>query len=88
MDRRDHYPIFIIEDRYGGTYSRGNWLAVSCADNRFKLESAKTRIEHIMEEGPHGGDTEAMSFWSDPPNWIAVGNSPNDALKNLLEASQ
>lgn len=77
-----HYPVVVVEDRYGGTYSRGTWLAIAEAD---QLKSGKTRATFVLEDekGPSGGDVEAMWFWHAPPGWIAVGNSPDDAVSNL-----
>lgn len=74
------YPVAIIEDRYGGTYSGGAWLAIDHAD---KMENGSPRIVRVIEGGPHGSDTEAMMFWTDPPDWIAVGDSPDEALAAL-----
>jgi hypothetical protein len=68
----DTYPIAVIEDRYQGTYSNGKWLAISCADY---LENGAYRVVRCLEDGPHGDDTEAQMFWSDPPHWIASGDS-------------
>lgn len=72
------YPIAVIEDRYGGTYSGGAWLAVANADEN---------LPGILSgDGPHGGDGEAMVFWSAPPWWIAAGSDPNAAVAALKAA--
>lgn len=72
------YPVFIIEDRYGGTYSKGKWIAMSEYDkNTFDF----------LQEGPHNCDPEARDFWDNEApkrSDIAVGNTPNEALNNLL----
>lgn len=74
----DHGPIALIEDRYFGTYSKGRWLAVSEADLPFE---GTTRAGYVLgEDGPHGQDCDAMVFWMDPPAWIAVGDTPDEAL--------
>lgn len=75
-----HWPIAIIEDRYGGTYSGGEWLAIAEAD---AVENGAYRVVRVLEGGPHSGDTEAMLFWTNPPKWIAVGNTPNEARAAL-----
>jgi hypothetical protein len=80
MKSRSHYPIAVIEDRYGGAYSGGRWLAISCADH---LENGAYRIVRCLEDGPHGQDIEAREFWESPPSWIAVGATPNEAIQNL-----
>jgi hypothetical protein len=74
------YPIAVVQDRYGGTYSGGEWLAISKAD---KLENGAFRIIRALEFGPHGDDGNAMDFWHEPPDWIAVGNTPDEAVANL-----
>ena len=42
------HPVAILEDRYGGCYSRGAWLAVSGADT---LENGCYRIIRTPEGG-------------------------------------
>lgn len=75
------YPIAIIEDRYTGAYSGGKWLAISEADTAHG--GYLSRASLCLEEGPHGDDGEAMDFWRDPPPWVAVGNTPDQALRAL-----
>jgi len=79
---RELFPIAVLQDGYGGAYSRGAWLAIGCAD---KVENGAYRIIRCMEGGAHGDDSEAGTFWSDPPSWIAVGNTPEDAVQNLRQ---
>jgi len=69
------YPVSIVQDRYQGCYSRGDWLAVANADER-----------PIFDSGPYGDDVEAAAFWSNPPDWIRAGASPDEAVANLLAA--
>jgi len=75
------YPIAIIQDRYTGAYSRGLWLAIASADTPFG--GYVSRSGYCLDEGPHGDDCEAMDFWIAPPPWIAVGNTPDEALRAL-----
>lgn len=77
----DLYPIAIIQDRYNGAYSGGQWLAIANASNWFR--DTLTRVSWCLYDGPHGGDTDAMMFWSEPPEWIAVGMTPDAAIANL-----
>jgi hypothetical protein len=79
-DQRDYWPVVILQDRYGGTYSRGKWLALASADG---LENGAYRIVRCLEAGPFGDDTEAIAFWAEPPHWIAVGDTPDQALHAL-----
>jgi hypothetical protein len=77
MSRRiDCYPVAIIEDRYGGTYSHGKWLAIREMNNdRYR----------IVMMGPHSEDGDAADFWDDPPEWIAVGDTPDEALAAIYK---
>jgi hypothetical protein len=71
------WPTTIIEDRYGGGYSNGNWIAIAEADlDRLAL----------VWKGALGEDIPAAKFWDTYSNerWIAVGNSPDEALANLI----
>ncbi len=79
------FPVTIVQARYGRTYSGGEWLAVANSDGQIDISNFHviSRIEYIMDDGPGGGDTDAMEFWADPPDWIAVGNTPGEALKAL-----
>lgn len=82
MSGRDLYPIAVVEDRYGGVYSKGKWLAIAESN---KLETGAYRIVRCLDGGPHGDDTDAAMFWSDPPRWIASGNTRDHAIENLRE---
>lgn len=46
-----HWPFMLFEDRYGGTYSGGKWVAT------FGIDPS------VVESGPMGEDTDAMWFW-------------------------
>ena len=74
------YPVVIVQDRYGGVYSGGEWLAVQ---NGRKLENGAYRIIRVLDGAPFDDDVEAHEFWSDPPAWIAAGKSPNEAVAAL-----
>lgn len=82
-DRSDLFPISIIEDRYGGCYAGGAWLAIAGADH---LENGAYRVVRCLEDGPHGDDVDAKLFWTNPPPWIAVGSTPAEALERLHAA--
>jgi len=77
------YPIAIVQDRYGGVYSGGDWLAIARAD---AAHDGRSRVDFALAHGPHGSDCIAAEFWADPPDWIAVGNSPDEARDRLLES--
>jgi hypothetical protein len=76
------YPIAVIEDRYRGTYSGGRWLAIADAD---AFENGLTRVAFCVEHGPgpSGEDGDARDFWSEPPHWIAAGDTADAAIENL-----
>lgn len=81
------YPIVLIQDRYSGTYSGGEWLAIREAttmeyDGNYGRETARAPL--LLHEGPNGDDGDAMAYWCDPPDWIAVGRTPNEAVENLI----
>ncbi len=81
------YPIAIIEDRYNGVYSKGKWVAI--ASSRFQMVAFVencTNFEYLDNYG-FGDDCEADKFWDTHKDelWIAVGDTPDEALKNLVE---
>lgn len=82
MIAADLYPIAVIEDRYRGVYSKGEWLAIGQSD---RLEEGAYRVVRCLQDGPHGDDSEAALFWSDPPGWIASGRTPDEAIRNLRQ---
>lgn len=75
------YPVVVLQDRYGGTYSGGEWLAIHDGDARL---DGLPRVHWLIEFGPGSEDCEAGEFWVDPPEWIAVGSTPDSAVENLL----
>lgn len=76
------WPIAVIEDRYEGTYSKGDWLAIANADELAGF--GVTRVGWISSyEGPNDDDTGARTFWANPPSWIAVGDTPDEAVAAL-----
>ena len=77
----DLYPVAVIQDRYQGTYSNGEWLAICHAGGN---EDGVSRISWLLEFGPGAGDIEAADFWPSPPSWIAVGPTPDQAVANLI----
>lgn len=64
MRGRHAYPISIEVDRYGGTYSGGEWVAAF----------------NCYTGGAFGSDTEAMDFWADPPKGVAAADSAPRAV--------
>ena len=74
------WPCHIIEDRYGGTYSGGAWVAVSPA-----IGSRLLDVEQVID----GDDFAASNFpnmideWADEGTFVAVGDTPGEALAAL-----
>src|SRR5882762_11693790 len=68
------WPIRIYQDRYGGSYCGGGWVAVHMDNKTMEISD--------IENGILGGDVEVREFWITVAhaNWIAVGQTPNDAL--------
>ena len=49
----EHSPIAIIQDRYGGAYSGGAWLAVSQARLKHKGKRRAAYVLRMENAGPH-----------------------------------
>ena len=79
-DEPNLYPIVVVEDRYGGCYSHGRWFAIAEADK--PLEGI-SRVNWVMENGAGSNDVTCGIFWADPPPWVAVGNTPDEAVASL-----
>lgn len=75
------FPVVILEDRYGGMYCNGRFVAVAQADIDHE---GMTRISWCMAKGPSAPPPEAMSFWDSPPRWVAAGDTPDEAMTNLM----
>lgn len=76
-DFYDDGPCVIVNDRYGGSYSGGEWVAYPLL---------------AEPEGPSGQDHEATAFWdayaTAPTYPIGVGESPDRALSDLREKAE
>ncbi len=72
------YPVTIIDDRYGGCYSGGKYLA-------FNVEPWD-----VPKGVSWGGDVDCAEFWADEAlkYVIGKGNTPNEAYRNLVEKIQ
>jgi hypothetical protein len=83
MDLDSALPISIMPDRYSGTYCGGLFWATTRAD---LLVSGRMRLARLLEDeiGPFGSNISAPRFWASAPEWIAVGNSPDEAVAALL----
>ena len=79
-------PVFVCCDRYRGTYSGGAWWAVAHADVAL---GGSTRLDWVLTDGdgPWSHDTAVVGFWSKPPDWIAVGDTPDQAREALTNKS-
>jgi hypothetical protein len=77
MARLDIYPITVIQDRYGGTYSEALWTA-------FNSEPQN------VPTGPFQDDVTCMNFWEDYDEGklniiIGKGRTADQAAKDLEE---
>jgi hypothetical protein len=71
------YPIVIRQSRYGGIYEGGTWFAIGNHDEASMSEEYFSYI--------YGDDCDAVDFWDSPfSKEIGVGQSPNEALGDLL----
>jgi len=82
-EQRIPYPFTLIMDRYGGTYSGGNFLAI----NQFYDE---------IDTSIGGCDSEEMIFWKEfkqgepigflgDKMYIGKGITPQKAIEDLLK---
>ena len=76
----DCYPIFVIQDRYGGIFSGGKWVAIA---NGTGHDGGESRVQHYLGIA-HGDNVDAMTFWAEPPDWVASADTPNEAVNRLL----
>ncbi|WP_186163579.1 hypothetical protein [Burkholderia gladioli] len=79
-------PIALVEDRYCGSYSGGNWIAIAVHFEEYLPGFDRLQFVLRHDDGPFSDDPDARDFWgSTAPalNWIAVGASPDEAIANL-----
>lgn len=67
------YPLTIITDRYDGAYSRCKYLAF----NKEYYEVSKD----VSDD-----DSKCIEFWSSYSDIVGKGNSPKEAVENLVES--
>jgi hypothetical protein len=88
------HPIAVVQDSYSGTYSGGKWIAIARANDLkcgcallADLIAAKT-VQHEairpLRDSPWGNDLSAAGFWVCPPDYVAVGDTPDAAVEALL----
>lgn len=65
------YPTTIINDRYQGTFSGGEWLA-------FPMDY------YQVPEDIDGGDIECMMFWESYTGCVGKGNTVEEAFSDLV----
>jgi len=80
MDIKDIYPLTIVSDRYGGSYSGGKYLAMNVDPDCFPDEIG-------------GCDTTEMNFWDIDDNSFLVGKGETimkavESLRDLLIADR
>jgi hypothetical protein len=77
------YPVAIVEDRYGGTYSGGRWVAIAEYDSP-ACDGECTRISFFTDRAG-GDDGDAWEYWGEhhAVDWLAVGPTPDAALAAL-----
>lgn len=79
-------PIALVEDRYCGSYSCGNWIAIAAHFEEYLPGFDRLHFVLHHDDGPFSDDPEARDFWravAPTLNWIAVGASPDEAIANL-----
>ena len=81
-------PIRILQDGMDGKYSKGLWIAyVDNRDDRDDLVWNGSQAGY--DPGYKAGDTRTICterFWANEGQswWIAVGDTPDDAVRALL----
>ena len=66
------YPLTIISDRYGGTYSGGDFTA-------WNLDY------YEIPTGPAEDDVSCMLFWDTTDIVVGRGNTPQEAVDDLRQ---
>lgn len=69
-ETREAYPVTIIRDRYGGTYSGAKWTAWNFYENE-------------IPQGASSNDVACAIFWENNVRTVGFGNNPEEALKDL-----
>ncbi len=68
------YPVTIVTDRYGGTYSKGGWLAFNLPPNELPPEI-------------DADDVTCYKFWKSTDILVGRGSTPDEALRDLENGS-
>lgn len=69
-ETKEIYPLTIIYDRYGGTYSGGAYTAWNC--NPYDIPN-----------GPFSSDCECSDFWCKCKIPVGKGRTPDEAIADL-----
>jgi hypothetical protein len=83
------YPIRILQDKFDGEYSGGRWIAY-VDDRKSRDDDVWNGSQAGFDRGWTTGDTDEVAtrrFWTEEVAgkwWIAVGDTPNDAVTALL----
>lgn len=80
------YPVTIIATRYQGGYEGGRWAAFNTFP--YDLERRCNEWADLIDPDGEGcwyagDDLECAEWWASPPPWVAVGNTPDEALEAL-----
>lgn len=75
QERASAYPVVLLEDRYGGSCSGGEWLA-------------SVGVGLGAYDDPLGDDITAMEYWGDDNTItdISAGKTPAEALTKAVLA--
>lgn len=71
VEPANRYPVTIVAARYGGVYEPGLWLAFACYPD-------------ALPSDWNAGDGACADFWRLCRHEIGGGDSPDDALADLL----
>lgn len=66
------YPLTIIFDRYGGTYSGGKFTAFNIYPDKVPCDI-------------YSDDVTCSNFWKNYKGVVGIGNTPNEAINNMKD---
>ena len=76
-DNCGHWPVLIVQSRYGGAYEGGEWHAMANCHAGFTWSIGY--FEYM-----HDDDDAALRFWgSEEAKLIGVGSTPDEAFADL-----
>lgn len=82
-----HWQVAVLRGPSEGLFGAWSWIAVSGSTRE---EMGRSRLQFVAERmnggvGSFNDSTDArVAFLRDPPEWVAIGVTPDEAVANLL----